>query len=92
MKLFVRNILKSEYDFDRIIIKPLKKILISFVAEARKCTKKNESWQIGHGGCDPTCKNPFIACLAIVDGCFCKSGFVRSEGECISVDECRKRN
>ncbi|XP_077284921.1 zonadhesin-like [Arctopsyche grandis] len=53
------------------------------------CTGANEVYKICGRSCQPSCDdlNP-ICSNQCVEGCFCRSGFVRHQGRCIPVNEC----
>jgi hypothetical protein len=56
------------------------------------CSGQNEIWVIDANYEDPTCDNPKKNTCKPVDGCRCKSGYVRYKGQCIKDCDCPSCN
>ncbi|EYC15477.1 hypothetical protein Y032_0036g3163 [Ancylostoma ceylanicum] len=52
---------------------------------------ENEVGDGCYNGCEPTCRDPHVSCIAMCGpgGCKCKPGYLRnSERKCVPEDEC----
>nr|WIM01339.1 zonadhesin-like protein 8 [Limnephilus flavicornis] len=55
-----------------------------------KCSKPNEEYLECGSPCQATCENREPLCKAKCGpGCFCKKGYVRNNGNCIAIKDCK---
>ena len=62
---------------------------------ALKCEDKNAEYRPSGPGCPATCLDPDAedtCTLEPTEGCFCKAGFVLSDGACVPRDQCGCKN
>lgn len=62
---------------------------------ALKCDDKNAEYRASGPGCPATCLDPNAedtCTLEPTEGCFCKDGFVMSDGACVPQAQCGCRN
>ncbi|XP_078313062.1 zonadhesin-like isoform X2 [Crassostrea virginica] len=60
-----------------------------------KCEDKNAEYRSSGPGCPATCLDPDAedtCTLEPTEGCFCKAGFVLSDGACVPRDQCGCKN
>lgn len=70
-------------------------VTIDLFFPALKCEDKNAEYRSSGSGCPATCLDPHSEDTCTLDpteGCFCKAGFVLSDGACVPQGQCGCKN